>query len=217
MEKRTRSYAGEALEVTYDLKRCIHAAECVRGLPAVFDSQRRPWVQPDAADADAVARTIERCPSGALHYARHDGGANEAPAAEASIVPQLDGPLYLRGDIALRAPDGTLLAHETRVALCRCGQSANKPFCDGSHHQAAFHDPGAIGEKTLRPAEPGVPATLVVTPTENGPIEVLGAFSICDASGETCKDGGRAYLCRCGASANKPFCDGTHSKIGFRG
>ena len=48
-------------------------------------------------------------------------------------------------------------------------------------------------------------------------IEVLGAFSICDASGETCKDGGRAYLCRCGASANKPFCDGTHSKIGFRG
>ncbi|HRC77611.1 MAG TPA: CDGSH iron-sulfur domain-containing protein, partial [Kouleothrix sp.] len=123
----------------------------------------------------------------------------------------------LRGDIALRAPDGTLLAHETRVALCRCGQSANKPFCDGSHHQAAFHDPGAIGEKTLRPAEPGAPATLVVTPTENGPIEVLGAFSICDASGETCKDGGRAYLCRCGASANKPFCDGTHSKIGFRG
>ena len=215
MEKRTRAYQGTAIEVTYDLKRCIHAAECVRGLPAVFDSQRRPWVQPDAAAADALARVIERCPSGALHYNRRDGGMAEAPTTLARVVPQPDGPLYLRGEIELRAADGTPIANDTRVALCRCGHSANKPFCDGSHHAAGFHDAGALADKTLRVPEQGAPTTLTVTPTENGPLQIAGTFEICDAAGQVCKPGGRAYLCRCGGSGSKPFCDGTHSKIGF--
>ena len=217
MEKHLHEYQGQAIEITYDLKRCIHAAECVRGLPPVFDSQRRPWVQPDQAEANAVAAVVERCPSGALHYTRRDGGPAEQAAPVARIVPQPNGPLHLRGAITVCAADGTPLVHDTRVALCRCGHSANKPFCDGTHSKVGFQDAGALAEKTLRAPEADAPAAIVATPTENGPLQVAGAFEICDAAWQACQAGARAYLCRCGGSGSKPFCDGTHSKIGFSG
>ncbi|HNP88905.1 MAG TPA: CDGSH iron-sulfur domain-containing protein [Kouleothrix sp.] len=215
MADRMHHYRGEQIDVSYDAGRCIHAAECVRRLAAVFDTSQRPWVQPDNADADAVAAAIARCPSGALRYTRHDGGTEETPDAVNRVTPQPNGPLYARGDIEVHASNGELIAHGTRVALCRCGHSANKPFCDNSHRAAGFQDPGAIGEKTLKPADQAE-HTLVVTPTENGPLQLRGPLEICDVAGETCRSGGLAYLCRCGGSGNKPFCDGTHSKIGFQ-
>jgi len=132
-----RSYEGEGVTVTYDLGRCIHAKECVHGLPRVFDPHRRPWVDPDAADADAVAAVVRRCPTGALHVRRHDGGPGEAPPEPAvRLVP--DGPLYVQGSIELRDHDDTLRWTDTRVALCRCGASKNKPFCDNSHLDIDF-------------------------------------------------------------------------------
>ena len=80
MSDTVRLYVGKDIDVTYDAERCIHAAECIRGLPAVFDNDRRPWIQPAGASADAIAELIARCPSGALHFARDDGGNGEAPA-----------------------------------------------------------------------------------------------------------------------------------------
>jgi uncharacterized Fe-S cluster protein YjdI/CDGSH-type Zn-finger protein len=139
-----RHYRGETIDVTYDAKRCIHAARCVRGLPAVFDTRRRPWILPSAAGADAIAEVIARCPSGALHFTRSDGGADEAPDVPTTVVPVPNGPLYVRGRLELRSADGTVSVEETRAALCRCGRSENKPFCDNSHYAAAFRDAGAI-------------------------------------------------------------------------
>jgi uncharacterized Fe-S cluster protein YjdI/CDGSH-type Zn-finger protein len=139
-----RHYRGEGIDVTYDAKRCIHAAECVRGLPAVFDTRRRPWILPSAAAADAIAAVIERCPTGALHYTRSGGGAAEAPDVPTTAVPMPAGPLYVRGRLELRSADGSVIVEDTRAALCRCGRSENKPFCDNSHYAAGFHDPGAI-------------------------------------------------------------------------
>lgn len=72
-------YSDDAIEITYDPHRCIHAEECIRKLPAVFDSSRRPWIMPSEANADEIARVIARCPSGALHFRRSDGGPNESP------------------------------------------------------------------------------------------------------------------------------------------
>ncbi len=69
-----KRYAGDAIAVTFEAQRCIHAAECVRRLPAVFERNRRPWILPDAAAAAEVAAVIERCPTGALHYERRDSG-----------------------------------------------------------------------------------------------------------------------------------------------
>ena len=140
-----RHYTDEAIDITYDAERCIHAAECVRGLPEVFDTSRRPWILPSGASADAIAAVIERCPTGALHYTRRDGGAPEMPPEQTTIAPVPGGPLYVRGLIQLRSADGSLIVEDTRVALCRCGQSENKPFCDNSHIGTHFDDPGAQG------------------------------------------------------------------------
>jgi CDGSH-type Zn-finger protein len=114
----------------------------VRGLPAVFNTARRPWILPSGASADAIAAVIERCPTGALHYTRRDGGAPESPADQTTMVPVPGGPLYVRGLIQLQSADGSLIVEDTRVALCRCGQSQNKPFCDNSHLGSDFDNAG---------------------------------------------------------------------------
>jgi CDGSH-type Zn-finger protein len=111
---------------------------CVRGLPQVFDPEARPWVVVDAAGADAVAATIETCPTGALHYRRLDGGQQEQPPTETTIEPRPNGPLFVRGPVHMVDADGRLIREDTRVALCRCGASGNKPFCDGSHRRIGF-------------------------------------------------------------------------------
>ena len=147
-----RHYADDAIDISYDVRRCIHAAECIRGLPAVFDSSRRPWIVPSAASADAIADVIARCPSGALHFTRRDGGPSETPQKPTTIEPTPGGPYYVRGLVELRSSDGTSVVEDVRMALCRCGQSHNKPFCDNSHVAAGFDDPGAV-PKSAPPAE----------------------------------------------------------------
>ena len=136
-----KAYRGAQLEVSFDADLCIHAAECVRGLPGVFDRDRRPWILADNASAPELVTVIERCPSGALRYQRHDGNTNEHAASTATVTPIENGPLFVRGDLVVRYDDGT---EETtlRAALCRCGQSKNKPFCDNSHLESGFHAPG---------------------------------------------------------------------------
>jgi uncharacterized Fe-S cluster protein YjdI len=133
-----RSYHTDKIVVTWNPSVCINSHNCVNGLPSVFRPKERPWIQVDAADADEVAQVVARCPSGALHFERLDGGAQEEIAEEATIAPQPNGPLYVRGWMRIMKPDGTLLREDSRMALCRCGQSHKKPFCDGSHRTADF-------------------------------------------------------------------------------
>jgi uncharacterized Fe-S cluster protein YjdI/CDGSH-type Zn-finger protein len=136
-----RVYRNQAIAVHWNPERCIHSARCVAGLSAVFQPGERPWVKIDAASADEIARVITRCPTGALHYERLDGGPQETPEVDVTIAPQSNGPLYVRGHIRIIGADGALLREDTRVALCRCGQSGNKPFCDGSHRRVGFKAP----------------------------------------------------------------------------
>lgn len=93
-----RTYRGTDLEVSFDSDLCIHATECVRRLPAVFDRDRRPWVKADNAPADEVSRVVEHCPTGALQYQRLDGQLGEQPAAATTVTPVEDEPLAIRGD-----------------------------------------------------------------------------------------------------------------------
>jgi CDGSH-type Zn-finger protein len=68
----------------------------------------------------------------------------------ASIVPYSDGPLIVRGDFELRAQDGSPIAAGRRtVALCRCGKSRTRPFCDGTHQLVGFRAAGA-SEREIR-------------------------------------------------------------------
>ncbi|MER5629080.1 (4Fe-4S)-binding protein [Streptomyces nitrosporeus] len=125
-----RSYDGDGITVSYDVRRCLHAAECVRGLPQVFEVGRRPWIMPRNASADEVAETVRRCPSGALVCHRTDGMPDEVPDVPAHVSLHEDGVLHVRGDLEVRTPDGP--RRETRVMLCGCGKTGNTPFCDHS-------------------------------------------------------------------------------------
>ena len=130
MSDKVRHYADEEIDITYDSRRCIHVAECIRGLPAVFNTSRRPWILPTGAGADAIAAVVAKCPTGALHFTRRDGGVAEPTTEDNTIVPMPAGPLYVRGRVQLRSADGSVIVEDTRLALCRCGRSHNKPFCD---------------------------------------------------------------------------------------
>jgi|EndMetStandDraft_3_1072993.scaffolds.fasta_scaffold45273_3 CDGSH-type Zn-finger protein/uncharacterized Fe-S cluster protein YjdI len=218
--KAVRHYTDERIDVSYDATRCIHAAECVHGLPSVFDTARRPWILPSGAGADAIVAVVARCPTGALHATRLDGGgaaAEEVPA-ENSIVPQANGPLYVRGQLQLRTPEGGVMLDDVRIALCRCGQSRNKPFCDNSHRDAGFVDPGAItgANGHANPDTNSSATPLSIVPTTDGPLALEGAFTIRTSEGSAQHYAVKATLCRCGASNRKPFCDGSHRRIGFR-
>jgi uncharacterized Fe-S cluster protein YjdI len=120
--------------VQWYAERCIHSAECIRALPGAFDPRRRPWIDLRGADADAVAGAVLRCPTGALHYTRTDGGAAEPVPAELTLEAVPGGPYHVRGPalVALER-DGRTVREDTRMALCRCGRSAHMPFCDNSH------------------------------------------------------------------------------------
>lgn len=213
MAKKVHTYEGEAITVRYDVARCIHAAECVYGLKAVFDPDRKPWIDPSAATPAEIAETIHRCPSGALTYERKDGEREPVPARNV-VWPIPRGPIHIRGDLRIETPEGEEI--ELRVSLCRCGQSGNKPFCDGSHTKCDFKDPGTLGTTKLaegRSVEPQ--ATLTIKPAPDGPLRLSGPFEIADADFRKRCHGSSAVLCRCGHSKNKPFCDGSHKAAGF--
>jgi uncharacterized Fe-S cluster protein YjdI len=124
-----KAYLADDITVYYDGKRCRHFAECLRGLPTVFDGRARPWIQPANGDAEMVAEVVRRCPTGALHYAMRDGSA-EQPDSPTRITVREDGPILLRGDLVLETAAGPL--RDTRAALCGCTKTANAPFCDGA-------------------------------------------------------------------------------------
>jgi uncharacterized Fe-S cluster protein YjdI len=132
-----RIYANDKIEVTWEPRLCIHVRNCVR-LNSVFDPEARPWVNVDGADPDEIAAAVRSCPTGALHFRRFDGGEQEEAAEETRIDPRPNGPLFVRGHVRVLDGDGHVIREDTRVALCRCGSSANKPFCDGSHRRVGF-------------------------------------------------------------------------------
>ena len=138
MKSKILHYSGEKAAVSYDVRRCIHAAACVHGLPDVFDPSRKPWIDPDRAEAEQLLQVIMRCPTGALHLERSDGEHAEPTPERNTAIVERNGPVYLRGDLEIVTGQGEVLLKDTRIALCRCGASENKPFCDGSHVRVGF-------------------------------------------------------------------------------
>ncbi|MFJ1811142.1 MULTISPECIES: (4Fe-4S)-binding protein [unclassified Streptomyces] len=124
-----RAYENESITVIFEARRCLHAAECVRGLPEVFDTAARPWIRPDSAAADRLAEVVRRCPSGALHYRLADGGT-EIPERPTQVTRSSTGQLTLRGELRVDTAEGPRA--ETRAILCGCGQSGLQPYCDHS-------------------------------------------------------------------------------------
>lgn len=205
------SVESDAIAISFDGQKCIHARRCVLGLPAVFrPGTKGGWIFPDAGNAEEIARIIDTCPSGALTYQRKDGGMNEVMPKVNTLRLWEDGPNELHGDIHITGDEP-----RKRVVLCRCGQSQNKPFCDNSHLKADFTATCDIpSEEEVETPEPRDGA-LTVKPMKNGPVMVSGSLEIIAGSGRRITAGSKFFLCRCGHSQNKPFCDGSHTKIGF--
>ncbi|MEL6345179.1 MAG: CDGSH iron-sulfur domain-containing protein [Myxococcota bacterium] len=206
-------YPGEAVNVLYDRRRCMHAQECGRASRAVFDGRRNPWIDPDQAALEELKQIVWRCPTGALQLESKDGQILEpAPPARNTIVVSPDGPLYIRGQVVVDEPQrrGRI---QQQMALCRCGASRNKPYCDNTHVRLRFRDAGPVS------ADPGPDpgeGLLTVKVYDGGPLEVAGPVTLMSASGRPAKTDSPMWLCRCGNSKNRPFCDGSHTSEGFR-
>lgn len=135
-----RTYEDESIRVFWDSALCIHVGVCLRDGAGVFDVGRRPWVDLGLADVETIVTAIEGCPSGALRYERLDGGSDEEAQVPTTVVPMPSGPLAVRGDIRVTDRDGGEFPVGPRATLCRCGASANQPFCDLSHRRVRFRD-----------------------------------------------------------------------------
>jgi CDGSH-type Zn-finger protein/uncharacterized Fe-S cluster protein YjdI len=212
-ENKVFDFPGSEIDVHWDGRLCIHIAECGNAEGELFLGGREPWCVPDLTTHSEVREICERCPSGALTYTDKAGVPEEA-AAENSVTVAYNGPLFVQGRLDIAGAPDAMPGVRFRAALCRCGASKNKPFCDNSHIEAGFQDYGSVGERG-----PGLEANggpLSIKPLANGPLLVEGNLSIRAASGRLAWQGTRAALCRCGASKNKPFCDGTHKTAGFK-
>lgn len=210
-EEGVERYTGEKVVVDYEGKRCIHTRVCVLRQPGVFKPNvKGPWIDPDAAHPEAVSDVALNCASGAITTNRLDGGLQETAPVVNLVHVRENGPLAVHADLVVAGkPDGF------RATLCRCGASANKPYCDNAHKKVGF---AATGEPPTVTSQPLASRNgkLAVTPMRDGPYVVSGSMEIVSGTGRTIDRLTDAMLCRCGASANKPYCDGSHEQIGFK-
>ena len=201
---------GRDATIHFEAARCIHSRHCVMDAPTVFKANTPgEWIYPDTVPAETLVHVAQNCPSGAIRYERHDGGAAESAPLVNQLRLRENGPYAIHAPLVIAGHDDGL-----RATLCRCGQSKNKPWCDGSHAAGGFV---ATGE----PASTAVDALaardgpLEITPRRNGPLQVRGNLEICAGTGRVVARVTEARLCRCGQSKTKPFCDLSHVAAGF--
>lgn len=202
---------GKKLTLRFEGKKCIHSRNCVLARPDVFvPNVDGEWIHPDRATVEEIAALALTCPSGAITYDRTDGGVGElAPLVNLARIRE-NGPIALHADLEIAGE-----APRFRATLCRCGASKTKPYCDGSHVAAGFT---ATGETSVTEsqslAERG--GKLRVTPAKDGPLLLQGSVEVVSGTGRTVNRVTKTALCRCGQSANKPYCDGTHARVGWK-
>jgi len=216
MAKKTKfTFKGDKIDVEWDQRLCIHIGECGQAKGDLFVADRQPWCQPDLAADNDVAEVVERCPTGAITYHAKTGDMKEQYAPENTVMVSYDGPYFIRGELDIDGSLDDMPGVAYRAALCRCGESKNKPFCDNSHENISFKDYGAIGDKGESLSETG--GRLEVQALTDGPLVLKGNVRLYSSSGRLAWSGKKTALCRCGASKNKPFCDGMHNEVGFKG
>jgi CDGSH-type Zn-finger protein len=125
-----------------------------------------------------------------------------------------NGPFIATGELQIDTGAGIVNQHQPRASLCRCGHSAKKPFCDGTHRTVGFVDAGeAVPAETIAEITATGPVAFTMIP--GGPLLANGPLTLQNAAKEIIANTIETALCRCGASANKPYCDGSHNSIGF--
>ncbi len=139
MEDIIKEYSKDDVTVVWQPKKCIHSANCWRGLPKAFNPKEKPWITLDNVSSEEIMEQVMKCPSGALSIKGETENKSESVKTDTEIVIIKNGPLQIKGSLSIKHKDGK---EETQkeVYLCRCGQSENKPFCDGTHKKCGFKD-----------------------------------------------------------------------------
>lgn len=134
----TKKYTNGEVTVVWKPSLCIHSALCFNGLPGVFNPRNRPWVTMEGGNTNDIVAQVNKCPSGALSYYRNSEMTNPAVDVETIVEVSANGPLLIYGNIKIKDAEGNETTKNKVTALCRCGQSANKPYCDGTHRKVGF-------------------------------------------------------------------------------
>jgi CDGSH-type Zn-finger protein/uncharacterized Fe-S cluster protein YjdI len=202
---------GKQVVIQFEAGKCIHSRNCVLGHPEIFEPNvEGEWIHPDAASIETVSRVAHACPSGAITYEVLDGGEAESAPTVNLVYVRENGPLAFNAPLTI---DGDNVGF--RATLCRCGASKSKPYCDGSHVDAGFVATGETDTQESKALD-SRDAELTVDSLQDGPLQVKGSLEVVSGTGRTLNRVTETYLCRCGASANKPYCDGSHKKVGFK-
>jgi len=202
---------GNEVAVEFQGERCIHSRHCVLDRPDVFvPNVQGEWIHPERATPAQLLELAHNCPSGAIRCTKADGSAVETAPLVNTVRVHENGPLAFRAALSI---DGQEAGY--RATLCRCGASKHKPYCDNSHATAGFTASGepAATESTALARRDGA---LKVEPIADGPLHVIGSVEVLTGTGKTINRVTEAKLCRCGQSGKKPYCDGTHKRVGFR-
>ncbi len=138
-----KKYTNGDVTVVWKPAACIHSTICwkgVTGLPVVFNPKERPWIKMDGAPTDTIVDQVKKCPSGALSFYYNKAEETVTINTETLVEVLPKGPLLVYGNISIKNKDGEETKKYKVTAFCRCGQSQNKPFCDGTHTKVEFED-----------------------------------------------------------------------------
>jgi len=133
-----KEYINGDVTVVWEPGKCIHAALCANGLPKVFRPTEKPWISAESASEQELVDQIKKCPSGALSYYLKGEKNQEAMELETKVEVLENGPLLVYGTLKVTDKEGNIETKNKTTAFCRCGASANKPYCDGSHMKSGF-------------------------------------------------------------------------------
>ena len=132
-----KEYTNGDLTIVWKPGKCIHAGECVKALPQVYNPKEKPWIKAENATTEELKAQIGKCPSGALSYYVKGERAEEV-GSPTQVNVMHNGPLIVIGKVEVTASDGTREVRNKRTAFCRCGASKKKPYCDGTHGDVGF-------------------------------------------------------------------------------
>ncbi len=134
-----KEYTNGEVTVVWQPRKCIHSENCFHGLPKVFKPKEKPWIDTSGALSSEIINQVNKCPSGALSaYLNSEGPKQEETMSKIKIQIFENGPLRVSGELEITHKDGSTEVKESGASLCRCGHSAKKPYCDGSHKKEGF-------------------------------------------------------------------------------
>ena len=134
-----KQYSNNEVTVVWKADLCIHSAMCIHGLPEVFNTKARPWINIKGGSTEQIINQVGQCPSGALSYFFNNSQQGAVKVdAETIVEIATDGPMLVYGNVCIKDAEGNETKRNKVTAFCRCGASNNKPYCDGTHRKIGF-------------------------------------------------------------------------------